>query len=643
MSAPSPVKSSVEERPRGLGPWSIVRWTVWFGMISGTLELAAFLLKCHYLDPRNYNVSRHFPWMYPLAGILILGGPGLVLAFGAWLRPKQLSASTVLRVLLFVMFLGLLFRCPLYTAVCVLLAAGLALRTAPWLAARLERFDHLVRRSLVVLTLLLAATVLVCYGRQIWAEPGARGPLPQPRRSAPNVLLIVLDTVRAESLSLYGYHRATAPNLTRLAARGIRFDRAYATAPWTAPSHASMLTGRWCHELSVGWNRPLDATSPTLAEFLGARGYATAGFVANTTYCSYETGLARGFAHYEDYDVTLHAVLLCSALVQRTLSFVDKHPALACALIPGDAEPEPADNLGHRKTAERINGDFLAWLDRLGPHGPDRPFFAFLNYFDAHHPYLAPGPGTGLPLGRKPDSPADIRLLKTWWDLDKRRLGPGDIALARDSYDRCIAYLDAQLGRLFAELERRGVLEETLVVITADHGEHFGEQRLFGHGCSLYTPELHVPLLILPPQPRSGAAAGRVVAAPVSLRNLAATIVDATVPSPGSSAPFPGQSLLSTCAGPILSEIEAPPEADPNQGSSPVCRGPLVSLVEGGYHYIRNGDGREELYDLEADPHEGHDLAPSAEVAGKLRQLRHSLPRGTAGPRLTAARRKTTE
>ena len=170
------------------------------------------------------------------------------------------------------------------------------------------------------------------------------------------------------------------------------------------------------------------------------------------------------------------------------------------------------------------------------------------------------------------------------------------------------------------------MLEETLVVVTADHGEHFGEQRLFGHGCSVYSPELHVPLVILPPQRRSPAVAGRVVAAPVSLRDLAATIVDVTVPSHESSAPFPGHSLLSACTRPDPLRDRGTPEDDPNQGSSPVCRGPLVSLVEGGFHYIRNGDGREELYDLEADPHEGHDLAGSAEVAGMLRQFRHSLP-----------------
>ena len=401
----------------------------------------------------------------------------------------------------------------------------------------------------------------------------------------------------------------------------------------------------------MGWNRPLDARSATLAEFLGARGYATAGFVANTTYCSYETGLDRGFAHYEDYDVTLRAVLLCSAMVQRTLTFVDKHPSIAAAAGLADTEPEPAGSQGDRKSAARIHGDFLAWLDRLKRQDPDRPFFAFLNDYDAHHPYLPPEPepaGVG-PLGRKPVSPADVRLLKTWWDLDKSRLGPSDLELARDSYDRCIAYLDRQLGRLFADLEHRGLLRETLVVVTADHGEHFGEQRLFGHGCSLYLPELHVPLLIFPPDAGTQAA-GRVVSEPVSLRDLAATIVDMLGPPIERSARFPGHSLVPTWSGPsgaarppgepILSEIEAPPEADPNHGSSPVCHGPLISLVDRGFHYIRNGEGREELYDLERDPHETHDLAHSVDVAEALRQFRQRFWQGLAQQRLTAAPRK---
>ena len=122
-----------------------------------------------------------------------------------------------------------------------------------------------------------------------------------PPAGSPNVLLIVLDTVRADHLSLYGYPRPTTPNLERLARRGIRFDQARAAAPWTLASHANMFTGRWPHELAVEWMRPLRGDVPTLAEYLGSLGYATAGFAGNTFYCSYDSGLDRGFTHYEDY------------------------------------------------------------------------------------------------------------------------------------------------------------------------------------------------------------------------------------------------------------------------------------------------------------------------------------------------------
>jgi len=595
--------ATVPYRP---GPVTVLAWAAWFGLAGGLLELAAFLARCLVFDPRNFNVSRHFPWMFPAAGLAVAAAPGLALALGAWLRPRRISPALAVGLVSFPAYLGVLFRAPLATAACLILAAGLALRTAGPLGRRARGFDRFARRSLVAAAVLLAATALVCRwlgpdgGRKAGAKAGGK-----------NVLLIVLDTVRAESLGLYGYGRETAPNLARYAARGVRFDRAFSTAPWTAPSHASMFTGRWGHELSVGWGRPLDRTSPTLAEYLGRRGYDTAGFVANTTYCSYETGLNRGFDRYEDYDVTPGAVLLCSALVQRTLAFADKHPALASAF--GGALP----TLSQRKSAARINRDVLGWLSSR-PAG--RPFFAFLNYFDAHHPYLTPEPVAGF--GGGPETVADERLLRGWWGLDKRRLTPRDVALARDSYDRCIAYLDRHVGALLDELDRTGVLDETLVVVTADHGEHLGEQHLFGHGTSLYRPEIHVPLIVLTP----GDTTGRVVAEPVSLRDLPATVVDALGLAAGS--PFPGRPLPTGATGPrprdepVLSEVEAPPEDDPNRGASPVCRGPMTSLVGWGFHYVLNGDGREELYDLEGDPRETNDLAAAPASAPALRRFR---------------------
>jgi arylsulfatase A-like enzyme len=609
-------------------------------MVAGTLELAAFLAKCVFLDPRNFNVSRHFPWMFPAAGILLLGGPGLALALAARLWPGHGRVAWVLCVLLFPALLGFLLRWPVYTAVCLLLAAALAWRGASWLAPHAARFDRLVRRSLPVFVGILLAVAAFCNGRQRWAEHRALARLPQGHIRAPNVILVVLDTVRADSLSLDGDPRDTTPNLARLAARGVRFNLAFATAPWTAPSHASIFTGRWRQELSVGWNRPLDATSPTLAEFLGSKGYATAGFVGNTIYCSYETGLDRGFAHYEDYDVSLRAVLLCSALLQRTVSFIDRHPALPAAIGLGGTNHRSSAG---RKSAARINRDFLAWLDRHEQRSGGRPFFAFLNYFDAHHPYFPPASdaeceeGEAGTLGWGPTSRTDLRLIKEWWEVDKRRLVPGEVALARAAYERCITSMDRELGRLFEDLERRGVLRNSLVIVTADHGEHFGEQGLFGHGCSLYLPELHVPLLIVCPGEAMSSSAGRVVATPVSLRDIPATIVSALGTSIARGSPFPGRSLLEEPRGePVLSELDSPPESDPNHGASPVCRGPLVSLVDRGFHYIRSADGREELFDIENDRGETVDLARDAsadEVLRRFRQL-HDQRTGLRHPLL---------
>ena len=605
------------------GPGVILLWSGWFGLVAGFLELGAFLVKCNLLDPRNYNLSRHFVWMYPVAGLAIVGVPGTLLALASLVKQRRLPSAVVIGVLAFVTALGVAFRAPIATVACLLLACGIGFQAGRFFGARAATFHRCVRRSLPALLVLLAATAAVSLGRGIVPRAGAG--MPRPPTGSKNVLLIVLDTVRADSLSLYGYPRETAPNLTRIAATGVRFDRAFATAPWTAPSHASMFTGRWASELSIGWNTPLDATTPTLAEFFRARGYDTAGFVGNTTYCSYETGLDRGFARYDDYDVTPRAVLLCSAVVQRTLNFLGNHSGVT-RWFDGGVSSSP-----FRKSAERINRDFLAWESGRGSAG--QPFFAFLNYYDAHHPYLAPEPWEGGPPGRSPESADDFGLLRSWWGLDKRELDPRQVQLARDSYDRCIAYLDAQIGRLYDDLDRRGLLRDTIVVVTADHGEHLGEQRLYGHGVSLYRTELHVPLIVLGPEglvPR-----GQVVRAPVSLRDLAATLVDQSHIAPEKS-PFPGRTLARAWTGEpadnageelVRSEVQAPPEDDPNQGASPVHRGPMTSLVSGGLHYIRNGDGREELYDLDSDSAEEHDLAAAPGFDRRLSEFRDRLRR----------------
>ncbi len=248
---------------------------------------------------------------------------------------------------------------------------------------------------------------------------------------------------------------------------------------------------------------------PTLAEFLSRQGYATAGFVANTVFCAAETGLNRGFEHYDDHVVSVAEALQVSALGRRVLLPLGRGAIALADNLRGRSTRVP-DETKDFKNANTINRLFLDWLTEH----QNGPFFAFLNYFDAHTPYLLPD-GYEYRFGRPIRSCADRTFMGRWWLLDKREFGADEVQLAIDAYDSCIAYLDEQLGRLFAELECRGVLRDTIVIVTADHGEHLGEHQLFGHAGSLYDPEVHVPLLIVAPDccPRTGPSPNRSVCA----------------------------------------------------------------------------------------------------------------------------------
>ncbi len=263
-----------------------------------------------------------------------------------------------------------------------------------------------------------------------------------------------------------------------------------APAPWTYPSHTCFFTGQWPFELNTQWKFRLDTPQPTLAEFLASRGYQTAGFAANTNCCSYESGLARGFAHYEDYSLTPWSLL------SRT---VPGKWILENLVSPGNFFDRKWIGLQTRH-AHELNETFLTWLGR---RRSDRPFFAFLNYFDAHEPYIPPLEHYGQ-FGIRPAFPRDFRFLMDYVGTIKDLLQLRDITMARDCYDDCIASLDEQLGRLLETLQSRGLLENTDVIITSDHGEAFGEHKTFGHSYSVMLNEVGVPLVILSPALRPG-------------------------------------------------------------------------------------------------------------------------------------------
>jgi len=581
-------------------------------------------------------VSRHFLWLSPLSNLLFFAGMGVLSAVAVKLSPRAAGWFSPRLICAFTGLPMLMAAGPrIYPEAWFLVALGIAVQLVPILArhtAGLRRRLLWTFPFMVGSVLLLASYVLVGDRLQQAREAGR----PLPPANTPNVLLIVLDTVRADHMSLYGYERSTTPSLERLAKRGIRFDQVRATAPWTLPSHASMFTGHWPHELVETWMTPLKGNFPMLAEYLGHHGYATAGFVANVGYCSQETGLARGFTHYEDYDLEKLASLRTAGLVEymtNTLSEVIK----SLNIVPLYSLRSLVNHwflIGKRKDAESINRAFLDWLsDRREPR---RPFFAFLNFLDAHALYILPE-GARHRFGNYPVTRDEIRVVyEQWAGLDKMRLPRPYINLARDSYDDCLGYLDEQLGLLLDELQRRGELDQTLIVVTSDHGEGLGEHNLFDHGESLYRTEIRVPLVIVPP---SGLNRPTVVDKTVSLRDLPATIVDLL--GLGAGSPFPGKSLVrswrnspSGNAGlhrdndPIVSELTAPNPLQPNQRRSPGSRGPLISLADDDFVYIRNErDGSEQLFDERDDPREFSDRAAVESMRPILEDFRKRLDR----------------
>jgi arylsulfatase A-like enzyme len=612
-----------------LGPVDVLVLSAWCGLAAGELEVGA-RIAYRMLSATNqlFGMTRHFVWLVPLIDLALFLGWGALLALATrlwprragWLSPRLSVTWAILPVLAEA-------GRQVHTESWLLLAMGIAACLTPVIerhSASLRRWLALSMPVLLGMVLLQAGWIFASDRLADWRE--ARRPWP-PSKS-PNVL----DTVRADHLSLYGYPRPTSPNLERLAARGTRFDQARASAPWTLASHSSMFTGRWCHELGTGWMRPLRGDVPTLAEYLGSVGYATAGFVGNTFYCAYDSGLNRGFTHYQDYVLdTLTAVrtvhLIGSALkvLAQLGSFLSLDEWGLRPLVHAD-----------RKMAAEVNHEFLDWLGRR--REPRRPFFAFLNYADAHEPYVLPG-DEEYHIGSAPETEADfLFLLDGWARVDKRRLSRPARMLARDCYDNCLAYLDKCLGNLLDELRRAGVLDQTLIIVAADHGEGLGEHDLFDHGESLYRTEVRVPLVIVLPGGRGRSPA--VVDEFVSLRDIPATIVD--VVGPTTRPPFPGRPLTSfrgekssTPEAPVgevavLSELSSPNPTDPNQRRSPAYRGPLISLAEGDFVYIRNlGDGSEELFNERDDPYELINLARAGAMLPMLQRFRDRLPQAT--------------
>lgn len=483
------------------------------------------------------------------------------------------------------------------------LALGFAAEAARQYHRHQAVLGRFLRRSLPYLALapLLVAGVIVGGGRLLERARLAQLPAAAPGR--PNILLLIIDTQRADHLSSYGYARPTSPRLDAFAREGERFANAFAPSPWTLPSHATFLTGRPLHEHGAGLiRRPyLDGRYTTLPEALARAGYATGGFVGNFFWVGRQTGLARGFLHFEDYYSSLADAVARTSLGRR----------VAYKVLPRLGF---TDLLG-RKRAPGIDRSLLQWVD--GVH--DRPFFAFVNYLDVHAPYLPPAPYDGL-FGDAVGNSHTLDIGAIYSDVEVPP--PAALRDMVDRYDESIRYLDTELGRLFDQLRERRLLDNTVVIVSSDHGESFGEHGMLHHGTSLSVEQIHVPLIIRYPR---RVPAQSVEPRPVNTEDLAATIADFAQLPAGT---FPGRSLLARPAAgelpPVVAEVGRRAIAALNWPSSQSWQS---SLVSGRWHLIRSGTGRRQLFDLSTDPGELHDRSADPAVAGDLARLTDALER----------------
>ena len=413
-----------------------------------------------------------------------------------------------------------------------------------------------------------AALLAACGEASDWA-PSMSG-------TRPNVVLIVVDTLRADHLSCYGHGNYTTPRLDELASQGVRYDRALSQAPWTTPSVASLMTSLYPTTTGIGSEREVLSDELTLLpELLSQAGYRT-GAVISHTFCSARWNFDQGFDWFDQSNIGGHAVVTSEGVTNRALEF----------------------------------------LDQVG----EAPFFLWAHYFDPHFYYVE---HEDYPFGGRGDydGPVEPGIVFTEL-LDMRdELTAADAAELMRIYDSEIAHTDRWIGVLLDELRERGLFDRTLVVVTGDHGEEFLDHGDLGHARTLYQELINVPLLIKYPLDVSAvvpvARPGRVTEGHVALLDVFPTVLDVAGLSHLSPRGIEGRSLLRSVDRQrvIVSETAR--------------RGGAQSLVHGRFKLIRRVAQDElELYDVAEDRFERVDLARTyAAERERLARLLHEWER----------------
>lgn len=395
----------------------------------------------------------------------------------------------------------------------------------------------------------------------------------------PNVILITLDTTRADRLGCYGYKRPTSPNIDILAKDSIVYDWAIAPSSWTLPSHASLFTGKFTssHGARYDPNGPLQLTNAiqgpqawqkyranplsqnelTLAEILSQNGLTSTAVIGGP-WLKRIFQLDKGFEYYDDAQIT-------------TL---------------------------RGRSARSVTVTAANWLEKI----QGEKFFLFINYFDPHFPYMPP---EGFATAFLPDNT----------DLSKETFTPQE---TNALYDAEILYMDFYLGLLLQKIKADNLYNNTLIIVTADHGELLGEHNEYGHGNYLYQQELHIPLLVKYP---AGEISPHRTSRPVQLNDIFAMVLDRL-----------GIAIPDGIQADVPPKIEHPIIAETYPLDSMSPKGLWQAIINSDFKFIWNSKGCHQLYNLITDPHEKRNAIRSrpkkaADMQSQLKQYLAQLPK----------------
>ncbi|MHC4453451.1 MAG: sulfatase family protein, partial [Planctomycetota bacterium] len=476
-----------------------------------------------------------------------------------------------------------------------------------------------IRRSLVTGTvsqtwpfMFLVPVLLVVFGANFFLE---QKPIQVAYKSKsldassdnPNVILITMDTVRADHLSLYGYERETTHELKKLSENATLYNYAIASGDMTLSTHASIFTGLYARSHGAHFTkndpagRALSEKFHTLAEGLLEKGYFTAGVVANSGYITHHFGMNQGFLYYNQ---------------AIALSFFGKNNATKPYLIRKSMRdflaplfPRAYNELINR-TAEDINREVFTLLDNKAKQ--ESPFFFFINYMDAHNPYIPPPPYDKLFPGKDETfTMAHYTTLSQEVMKLNRKVSTEESRHLLSQYDGGIAYIDFHIGKLIEKLKGLELYDNSIIIITSDHGEVFGERDLFNHAVSVYQDQIWIPLIIKYPNINEG----RLVNEPASVVDLMPTILDVLkyeIPEG-----IQGKSLLEHDPGESREIIG---ESFPS--GHLLTTHPRFNRIERAvfswpYKYIESTAGKKELYDLSKDPKETRNIYNEKDIISR--------------------------